>query len=415
VNSQSRVVVVGAGHAGSEVVSALRQGGFAGRITLLGDEASLPYARPPLSKAYLSGTISGDDLLLRAPKVYAGHDITVRTGIAVESIQRAERTVKLADGEAVPYDSLVLATGGRPRRLPHPELRDVDNVFYLRTITDVDALRPRFTPGARLVIIGGGYIGLEVAAVARKNGLDVTVLEAAERVLARVTAPAMSTFFERIHAEEGVRVRTSVHAQGFSIDNGDVDGVVLGGGEVVPADAVLVGIGLIPNTALAEAAGLTVDDGIVVDELLRTSDSQIYAIGDVARYPCSEHDGLRRLESVPNAAEQARVVAQALLGHDRPYRSVPWFWSDQFDVKLQVVGLSAGHDTIVVRGNPLEGRSISVFYLKNGQLRAAEVVSNPKEFVAAKKLVTSRVEVAPDLLADPTVALKDLQPAPRPS
>jgi 3-phenylpropionate/trans-cinnamate dioxygenase ferredoxin reductase component len=406
---EPRVVVVGAGHAGGELVSALRLGGYTGPITLVGDEPSLPYHRPPLSKAYLLGTMEPADLLLRAPKVYAMHDIDVRTGRTVTTINRDTKTVTLDTGEQLRYDTLVLATGGSARRLPDPALTGAGNVFHVRTLEDVDKMRPRFIRGAHLAIVGGGYIGLEVAAVARKVGLAVTVVETLPRILSRVTGPEMSAFFHRIHSEEGVSIRTSAVIDRFSFDDrGDVSGVVLRGGDRIAADLLVVGIGLVPNTALAEHAGLPVDNGIVVDEHLRTVDRCIYAIGDVARHPCSEHDGLRRLESVPNAAEQARVVARSIMGQEGRYDAVPWFWSDQYDVKLQAVGLSLGHDRVVVRGDVARGRSVSVFYLKNGQVRAADIASNPKEFVVAKKMVAQRLAVDPGLLADVAVPLKQI-------
>ncbi|WP_217574357.1 NAD(P)/FAD-dependent oxidoreductase [Streptomyces sp. GbtcB7] len=405
----NRVVVVGAGQSGAECVAALRMSGHQGPITLIGEEPSYPYARPPLSKAYLSGKAGVEDLHIRPPATYEQQGIDVRVGTRVVAIDRAGRSVAFDDGTSLSYERLVLATGGRARRLPVPGLDTAPNVHYLRTLADVAAMRHRFVPGARLVVVGGGYVGLEVAAVARGLGLAVTVLEALPRVLARVTAPQVSAFYQRIHAEEGVEVRVDTAVTGFAFaPDGSVTSVELKSGETIDTDVVLVGIGLVPNVELAEESGLLVDNGIVVDEYCRTADPAILSVGDCTNHPCGENGGRRRLESVPNASEQARVAAATITGNPRPYTAVPWFWSDQYDVKLQTVGLSTGYDDVVIRGTADTGRSFAAFYLKDGAVRAADVISSPRDFTAAKKLVAQRAEISPASLQDLSVPLKQM-------
>ncbi|MCP2317697.1 3-phenylpropionate/trans-cinnamate dioxygenase ferredoxin reductase subunit [Nocardia amikacinitolerans] len=402
-----RIVIIGGGQAGAECAASLRMAGHRGPVTILTAEPAYPYARPPLSKAYLSGAATVEDLYIRPPATYAQQDLDIRLGTRVTAIDRVRRYVRVAAGPDVPYDRLVLATGGRARPLPVPGAVSAPNVHTLRGLADVDAMREQFTPGARLVVVGGGYVGLEVAAVGSKAGLKVTVLEAAPRVLARVTAAVVSEFYERVHAEQGVEVRTGCSVGGLEYGlDGRALGVTLADGTRLPADLVVVGIGLVPNTELAEAAGLPVDDGILVDEFCRTADPHILAIGDCTRHPCAQHGGFRRLESVPNATEQARVASAVLTGAPRAYDAIPWFWSDQYDVKLQTVGLSAGHDEVVVRGRTDTGRSFTVFYLEDGEVTAADVVNGPRDFMVAKKLVASRARVSSDLLRDQATPLK---------
>lgn len=402
-----RVVIVGGGQAGAECAAYLRMGGHRGPVTILADEPTHPYARPPLSKAYLSGAASAADLWLRPPATYVQQDLDIMLDTRVTAIDREARLVRVESGSSVPYDRLVLATGGRARPLTLPGAATASNVHCLRTLADVERIRRQVLPGARLVVVGGGYVGLEVAAVARKARLEVTVLEAANRVLARVTAPVVSRFYERLHASHGVDVRTSCSVSGLErAADGQVTYVNLASGQRLPADLMIVGIGLVPNTELAEAAGLPVDDGIVVDEYCRTADPRVFAIGDCTRHPCLENGGFRRLESAPNATEQAGVVAATLLGTPRAYDTVPWFWSDQYDVKLQTIGLSAGHDQVVVRGTPEPGRSFAVFYLKGGEVRAADVVNAPRDFMTAKKLVAVHARVPAARLRDLSTPLK---------
>ncbi len=403
------IIVVGAGQAGGEAAAQLRQYGFDGRILLIGDEPQLPYQRPPLSKAFLSGEASAESLLLRGAAAYEKNAIEVRRGTVVEHIDRHDRHVTLGTGETIHYDKLILATGGRPRKMKVPGA-ELENIFYVRTIADVEALKPAFLPGKKLAIVGGGYIGLEVAAVAIKSGLTVTVLEGAPRVLARVTSPEMSAFYERVHRAQGVEIRTGVAVSGFfpAAGGSGVGFVECGEDDTIPADLVIVGIGLIPNTELAETAGLLVANGIVVDDAERTSDPHIYAIGDCSAH--AHHGFLQRkvrLESVPNAAEQARIAAANICGKPAPAVTPPWFWSDQYKLKLQMVGLSDGYDNLVIRGD-IEGESLITFYLEKDVIIAADAVNRVADFMAAKKLVADRRSIPPERLADESTPLKTL-------
>jgi 3-phenylpropionate/trans-cinnamate dioxygenase ferredoxin reductase subunit len=401
------IIIVGAGQAGGDVTTALRQNGYDGSITLIGEETQLPYSRPPLSKAFLAGETTIAALLTKGQIAYDKGAITVRTGLRVDHIDRHEKTLTLNNGESLPYSLLILATGGRPRmmKVPGAELK---NIFYLRTIADVEFMQPAFLPGQRLVIVGGGYIGLEVASVAIKRGLEVTVLEGAPRVLARVTSPEMSAFYEHVHRGQGVKIRTGVAVSGFIPNPADdtVGMVECGEDDSIPADLVIVGIGLIPNTELAEEAGLLVDNGIVVNEHEQTSDPHIYAIGDCAAH--AHHGFLQRkvrLESVPNATEQARIAAAAICGKPLPAVTPPWFWSDQYKLKLQMVGLSDGYDEVVLRGDP-ETESFIAFYLRNQEIIAADAVNRVGEFMLSKRLVAERKAIPAALLADEGQPLK---------
>ena len=405
--STDNIVIVGGGQAGATLAQELRKLGFEGELTIVGDEPQLPYRRPPLSKTYLAGDASEESLYVIKAPILEKNNITYRGGVSVSQIDRAGKTLTLNNGETLNWDKLALTTGGRARPLP-VEGADAENVFELRSVADVDAIRPHCQPGKRAVIIGGGFIGLEVAAVARKLGVEVTVLEGLPRVLARVTAPPVSEFFESVHREAGVNVRTG--ASVVEIKGNPVSQVVLDGGETLDADFVIVGIGLIPNTELASLAGLTVDNGIVVDEFARTSDDNIVAAGDCTNLPSGFYNRRLRLESVNNAMEQARTAAATLLGQEKPYDAVPWFWSDQYDLKLQMVGISEGYDDVVMRGEP-SSRSFSLFYLKDGVIIAADAISQPKDFMAAKKLVAARVAPDKAALANPEQVLAELLPA----
>jgi len=398
-------VIVGAGQAGSELATSLRQHGYADSVVLIGDEEHVPYRRPPLSKTYLSGEVTLESLFLKPRAVYEKHAIECRFGIGVESIDRAARSLRLYDGSVLRYDKLALTTGGRPRRLSVPGA-ERPNVHYIRAVADIDRLKQQLGEGKRLVIIGGGYIGLEAASVGIKKGLHVTVVEALPRVLARVTAPEISAFYERVHRGHGVDLRTGVGVHALE-GNGDACAVVLADGTRLAADLVVIGVGLIPNTELAEAAGIEVSNGIVVDRYAVTSDPDIVAAGD-----CTNHDnvflGRRvRLESVPNALEQARVAAASILGRPRLYDAVPWFWSDQYDLKLQMVGLSQGHDDLIVRGD-MDANSFTAFYLKDGVVISADSVNRPQDFMLAKRLVAERAAVPAERLRDDAVPLKSL-------
>jgi len=408
----SRIAIVGAGQAAAQAVETLRKRGHTGQITIIGEEALLPYQRPPLSKKYLAGTLDRDRLLIRHAAHYADHGVDVRLGFAAVRIDRARRRVEIADGSAVEYDALLLATGSHPRLLPLPGA-ELAGVHYLRSVADADRLRTELAPGRRAVIVGGGYIGLEVAATCREAGLEVTVLEAADRVMSRVVSPEVSRFYEAEHARHGVDVRCHVRlhslvgADDAAVGKQRVGAVRLTDGSEIPADFVLVAIGVAPTEALALDAGITCDNGIVIDEFCRTSDPDIFAAGDCARHP-SIHFGLRvRLESVDNAFEQGTSAAVNMLGLATVHDKVPWFWSDQFDLKMVIVGLTAGHDEVILRGAPAS-RAFSVCYLKAGELIAVETVNHTKDQMAARKMIPARARPDRGRLADDSIALKDL-------
>ena len=400
-----RTIVVGAGQGAGQLVASLRQEKYEGEIVMIGEEPFLPYQRPPLSKAYLAGELPTERVLVRPEKFYVDKGIETRIDTRVEAIDREARTVNLAGGETMSWDHLVIATGSHVRRLPIPGI-ELDGVHYLRTMGDVDGIRSGIGEGKHLVIVGGGYIGLEVAAVARKLGMEVTVLEMEDRILARVTTPSMSAFYTRVHTEHGVDIRTGTAAAEI-LGDGTVTGVRCTDGTELKADMVIVGVGIIPTTGLAEAAGLTCENGIVVDAHCRTSDPAIFAIGDCTNHPSKLLGRRLRLESVPNAMDQARTVAKNIMGGDAEYDAVPWFWSDQYDLKLQMVGFSAGADDEVVRGNPETG-SFARFYLTDGVLTAVDAVNRPKEFMASKLLVAAKKAIDAGQLADEAVDIKSL-------
>ncbi|WP_321884671.1 NAD(P)/FAD-dependent oxidoreductase [Paraburkholderia bannensis] len=400
-------VIVGGGHAVAQLTASLRQEGWSGPISLVSAEAVLPYHRPPLSKAFLCGADSDDSLLIRPRDFYEKQSIDVRLGVRATAIDRGARRVTLDDGTALGYDKLVLATGAQVRRLDAPGAT-LANVFYLREIADVHALRAAVRPGARAVIVGGGYIGLETAASLRKHGLDVSVLEAQSRVLQRVTAPEVSAFYARVHEEEGVRLLTGVAIEAIEGDDqGRVRGVRLRDGRWLDADLVIVGVGVLPAAALATQSGLKVDNGIVVNEHARTSDTDIYAIGDCTRHFNPLYARWLRLESVQNANDQARAAALALCGKPEAYRALPWFWSDQFDLKLQIAGLSEGFDDVVVRGDPRGTRSFAAFYYREGRLIAVDAVNRPKEFMLGKRALSAQQSADPQRIADESIDIKD--------
>ncbi|WP_096701249.1 FAD-dependent oxidoreductase [Magnetospirillum sp. 15-1] len=405
------LVIVGAAHAGVELAFTARQHGWPGPIVLLGEESEPPYQRPPLSKAYLDGETVADELILRTASAYGEAGIAIRLGIKATRIDRAGRTLELSDGSRQAYDKLALCTGGRPRPLTVEGMvagKPPANLHYLRTRQDADHIRSKLTAGTRLAIVGGGYIGLEIASTARRLGAIVTLLEAEQRVLARVTGSEMSAFYQRVHQEAGVDIRTGTTAEKIECDDtGIIQAVTVRGGVQIPAELVIVGIGMLPNIELAADAGLTVDGGIIVDELSRTSDPDIVAAGDCTAHDNAAYGRRIRLESVPNALEQARAAALALCGKPKPNRSIPWFWSDQFDLKLQMVGLSAGHEQCVLRGSPAD-HSFIAFYLRDGRLIAADAVNRQADFLAAKRLVTTAAAIDPTRLADVSIPLKDL-------
>jgi 3-phenylpropionate/trans-cinnamate dioxygenase ferredoxin reductase subunit len=404
----ARVVIVGGGEGAAEVAAGLRMGGYGGRVTIVGEEPVAPYQRPPLSKAFLAGEVGLEKLYARAPRMYVLADIELASGVRVRAIERGDRRVVLEDGRRLAYDRLVLATGGRARRLSADGAEAAyraPNVHELRTVDDARRLRAELRPGRRLVIVGGGYVGLEVAATAIRLGATVTVLEALPRVLARVTAPAVSAFYEQVHCSAGVDVRTDSPVAAFRLGARDsVEGVVCADGTYVAADAIVIGVGLTPNVELALDAGLAVEDGIAVDSCCRTSDPDILAVGDCTSHPCAYLGRRVRLESVPSTMAQARAAASELCGNPRPNVAVPWFWSDQYDLKLQMVGLSAVHDEMVLRGDPA-ARSFLALYLRDGRLIAADAVCRPREFGQARKLIAAGPPVDPDALADESAPL----------
>ena len=397
-------IIAGAGHAGGQTALSLRQAGYEGRIVVCGDEPVPPYQRPPLSKKYLSGELALERVFLRPESFYATHDIELRLGNAVREIDPERRSVVLEGGESLAYTDLVIATGSRPRRLDLPG-SDLGNVFYLRTLEDADAIGKELVAGRRLVVVGGGYIGLEIASTARGLGMEVCVVEAADRILGRVTAPEMSAYYTRAHRSRGVDVRLSTGIVSFEGD-GTVRGVVCGD-ETVPADVVVIGIGIVPDERLAASAGIPCDDGIVVDERCATAADHVYAVGDCSRHPNPILERKLRLESVHNALEQARTAATNIAGTPAKYEQVPWFWSDQFDLKLQMVGMSQGYDTIVQRGS-MDADDFAMFYLKEGVLIAVDAVNRPREFMACRKLVPQRPSIDPVKLADESIPMKEM-------
>lgn len=407
-------VVVGGGHAGGELCTSLREQGWQGHIVLLTDEEHLPYHRPPLSKTFLQGEDAPESLLLRPPGAYDKARVEVLRCTRVERLVPGARTLTLSGGRELRYDKLALATGGRPRRLPSAMVGEADpeNLHYLRTADDGLRLRAQFTPGAQLVVVGGGYVGLEVAASAIALGLRVTVLEAAPRLLARVTSPQISAFYEAAHRDAGAVVHTSAQVSelAFAAGGRRVTEVVCSDTSRHEADLVVVGIGQLPNTELAEAAGLMVDDGIVVDALARTSDPDIVAAGDCTRHWSPMMGRTLRLESVPNAMEQARTAAASMCGRERPHHLLPWFWSDQYDLKLKSVGLPHDGAEVILRGSMRE-RRFSLFYLQDGRVVAADTVNRPQDFMLSKRLVADRIAVDVARLADDGAPLNDLLPA----
>lgn len=398
-------VIIGASHAAAQLATSLRQQGWSGRIRMIGDEGQLPYQRPPLSKAFLSGEKDADSLVIRPAAFYEKHGIECVPG-RVTAINRSEKTLTLADGSRQRYDRLALCTGTRVIRLPIPG-ENLNGVHYLRTLDDVAGIRQALPETRRAVIIGGGYIGLETAASMRKQGIEVTVLEMAERVLQRVTAPEVSAFYQRVHREAGVRIETGVAATAFE-GSERVERVRCADGRSFPADMVIIGIGVRPNSELAEAAGLEVDNGIVVDEYCQTQDADIVAAGDCASQWDPSSGQRRRLESVPNAMEQAKTAAATLCGERTPHTSLPWFWSDQYDLKLQMAGLNQGHDQVVIRGEVDSRQGFAAFYFRQGQLIAADCINRAPEFMLAKKLLSQRQTLDPTLLADDAIPAKKL-------
>lgn len=399
-------IIVGAGHGGGAVAANLRQNGYTGAIMLVGEEPHPPYQRPPLSKGWLKGDVDAAGLLLRQPDWYVDASIDLRTSTRVTRIDRAARQVILSTDEVAAYDTLVLATGARARRLVLPG-SDLTGFLELRTMEDAQAIKARLRPGFRLAIIGGGYVGLEVAASARTLGASVDVIEREDRLLARVAGPVLSDFFRGVHEAHGVCIHTGAVVAGFEGLDGHVSGIRFADGSVLHCDAVLVGIGAIPNDDLAREAGLVCDNGVIVDGEARTSDPHIFAVGDMTQRPMPHYGRSHRLESVPSVLEQARQAAAAICGTAEPKPETPWFWSDQYDLKLQIAGVPFDVDEVVVRGDPAT-RKFAVFHLLGRRVQAVEAINAPPEFIVGRQWLASRREIDTARLADPAVPIKEV-------
>jgi 3-phenylpropionate/trans-cinnamate dioxygenase ferredoxin reductase subunit len=402
------IIIVGAGQAGGEAAVTLRRKGFEGRVVMIGDEPYVPYERPPLSKGYLSGALEQERLFLKKPEFYAEKNIELMLGRRVIKIDRAAKKVLLDKDQEIGYSKLLIATGGRARKLPIAGA-ELNGVLYLRNMDDIHAIQAAIKPGVRAVMIGGGYIGLETAAVLRgKFECPVTLLEMEPRLLSRVAAPIMGEYYERVHRSHGVDIRLNAQVAEIVGDGTKVTGVKCKDGEVIPADFVIVGIGIIPNTEIATEAGLEIKNGsVVVNEFAQTSDADITAAGDMTWHPNSLMGRELRLESVPNAVSQGKTAAQTMLGELIEYSELPWFWSDQYDLKLQMAGINNPGDDIVIRGN-MDENKFTAFYLRDGVVVAVNIINDLKNFMPGKKLVQNKAVVDPAKLADESIALKDL-------
>lgn len=399
------VVIIGGGHAGASAAFELRRAGHNGPITILGEENVIPYQRPPLSKNWLKGVVGEQDLALRPHAWYVENNVTLLVGSRAVSISREKRSIALAEGGSIPFEYLIIASGARARRLKVPG-GDLPGVLLLRTIADARLLKQNLRPGARIAIIGGGYVGLETAASARALKAEVIVLERECRLLARVACPELSEFFLSVHRDEGAQVRVCAEVVRFLGDT-RVRGLELSDSSIIDCDAAVVGIGAIPNDEIAMACGLECADGIVVDQHGRTADPAVFAIGDVTRRPVAGESRLVRLESIPSAVDQAKHVAAAICGKQAPGSELPWFWSDQYNVKLQIAGMALDCDDVVVRGNPAN-RRFAVFHLRDDILQAVEAVNSPAEFMFGKSLISRRLPVIRKKLANAAVPIRDV-------
>ncbi|CBL45553.1 Ferredoxin reductase [gamma proteobacterium HdN1] len=406
--NQPTCIIIGASHAGSQLATSLRKEGWEGRIVVIGDEVHMPYHRPPLSKALLMGEKEPNQIELMKATVYEKANVEFMLGVHVSSVDRTKKQITLDNGEVLAYDKLALCTGARVRRLDIPG-KDLKGVFYLRTLADAQAIQAAVKPGGKAVIVGGGYIGLETAASLHKLGMKVTVLEMMHRILERVTAPELSLYYNGLHNRHGVEILTQ--AQALALEGTDhVERVVCNHDRVLDADLVVIGIGVIPNTELAEAIGLPVDNGVVVDEFAQTADPDIVAAGDCTNHP-NDLLGFRlRLESVPNAMEQAKTAAATLCGGKKGHHSLPWFWSDQYHAKLQIAGFNRGYDRVVLRGETEKDQFVA-WYLKGDEILAADCINSGKEFMLAKRIIAEKVKISAEQLADPSVDLAALLPA----
>ena len=408
------MVIAGAGQAGFQVAASLRMEGYDEPITLIGDEPNLPYQRPPLSKGFMAGKQAIDGTVLRPLAFYQSHGIELVTGAMITGIDRVGRSVKLASGQSVPYATLVLAVGARNRRLPVTGA-ELDGVCYLRTDAEAVEIRQRLEHARDIVVIGGGFIGLELAAAARAQGKSVRVIEVQARLMPRAVSGILSDFYREVHLSQGVGISLGVAVSEIAGYQGKVAEVILSDGCVHPADLVLVGIGVVPNIELALDAGLSISNGVADDEYLRTDDPSIYALGDCAEHPNPfagpvtdpRGGGRVRIESVQNAVDQAKCIAAAIVGRSEKYRAVPWFWTDQFDIKLQMAGLSGGCEQVATRGEP-ESRKFSVFYFRDGRLAAVDSVNRPGDHLAARRLLGAGSEITPGQAADLSLDLKAL-------
>lgn len=398
----SHVVVVGAGQAGASCVAKLRNSGFDGEITLIGAESALPYQRPPLSKGYLLGDMALERMFLRPASFYEDNNITLRLGTPVTAVDAAAQTVSLGN-ETINYDELVLTTGSTPRRLPNAIGGDLQGVYTVRDLADVDAMAPEFVEGKHVLVVGGGYIGLEAAAVAAKKGLRVTLVEMGDRILQRVAAPETSDFFRALHQKHGVEVLEGVGLERLTGEN-RVTGAALSNGITLDVDFVIVGVGIFPASALAEMAGVEIENGIKTDAQGRTSVPQIWAAGDCASFPYRETR--IRLESVPNAIDQAEVVAENIMGAVKDYVAKPWFWSDQYDVKLQIAGLNTGYNRVISRETGTS--AISFWYYQEDTLLAVDAMNAPRDYMIAKRLIEAGKSPSPNAIANPDTDMKAL-------
>jgi 3-phenylpropionate/trans-cinnamate dioxygenase ferredoxin reductase subunit len=398
-------IIIGASHAAAQLALSLRQEGWEGKISLIGDEPYLPYHRPPLSKAFFVGEKTEDELLIRAAGFYDKYKVDLFLGSRVTNIDRDAKKITIENGAEVSYTKLALTTGARVRKIPFTGC-ELPGVFYMRDLNDVKQTHEFTGRGKSAVIIGGGYIGLETAASLRKIGMSVTVIEAMSRVLQRVTAPEVSAFYTRIHTEEGVDIRTEAGVDAIVGDK-HVEGVRLADGSTVRADLVIIGVGVIPNIELAEAAGLTIDNGIAVDEFATTNDADIVAAGDCTNHYNPIYQRKLRLESVQNATDQAKIAAKSICGKPEAYSALPWFWSDQYDLKLQIAGLSQGFDKVIIRGDSEQGRSFAAFYFCEGRFIAVDAINRPKEFMMSKRALTAGQNVDPLKLPDDSIDIKD--------
>jgi len=399
-------VIIGTGLAGFQTAASLRAAGYQEPVTLIGEEPHIPYQRPPLSKGFALGTQDRESIELRPHKFYQDHRINLIANERAVAVETVRRQIRLRSGSPIQYDKLVLAVGASNRLLPVPGA-ELDGVLYLRSLDEAVFLKQRLASAQNVIVVGGGFVGLELAAVASSFGKSVTVIEALPHLMSRVVAPIISEYFDALHTSKGVKVLCGSSVNEITGARGKVNSVALNDGKERDADLVLVGIGVVPNTDLAQGANLSLSNGIAVNEFLQTQDENIFAIGDCAEHPCTFADARLRLESVQNAADQAQCVAATIIGRRESYRSLPWFWTDQFDIKLQMAGISHGHDRIVTRGSR-ESKRLSVFYFKGNRLTAVDSVNRPLDHMIGRKLIAAGTAVTPEQAADENFDLKTL-------